>query len=212
MPTFEYFLDIVVTQLFVNSYGFSYTTVYMMEQIYTLFCSITLFNLASWMFIVINSSIMNNFTTVQELSSTPENTQWQQNVFQGSRTQPVLIANSRKVLGAQRRLANLAVIELRTMETYYQNRYQLCLFLFSNNVDLKNNNRNYGAPIIAINLFQTMKLSMILLRKGTSAPVTPLFTGQGARHFPAFRRPWLHHWCVSCYQIFVQFLIVSWWQ
>jgi len=29
---------------------------------------------------------MNNFTTVQELSRTPENTQGQQNVFQGSRT------------------------------------------------------------------------------------------------------------------------------
>jgi len=37
----------------------------------------------------------------------PENTQGQQNVFEGSRTQPVLIANSRKILGAQGRLATL---------------------------------------------------------------------------------------------------------
>jgi len=31
------------------------------------------------------------------------------------------------------------------METYkkQKNRYQLCLFVFINNVDLKNNNRNY---------------------------------------------------------------------
>jgi len=29
---------------------------------------------------------MNNFATVQELSRMPENTQGQQNVFQGSRT------------------------------------------------------------------------------------------------------------------------------
>jgi len=29
------------------------------------------------------------------------------------------------------------------MEAYKKNRYQLRLFLFINNVDLKNNNRNY---------------------------------------------------------------------
>jgi len=52
-----------------------------MEQIYTLFCSSTLFNLDSWMFNVINSSVMKNFTTVQELSRKLENTQGQQNVF-----------------------------------------------------------------------------------------------------------------------------------
>jgi len=34
---------------------------------------------------VINSSIITNFKTVQELSRTLENTQRQQNVFQGSR-------------------------------------------------------------------------------------------------------------------------------
>jgi len=38
------------------------------------------------MFNVIIRSVMNNFTTVQELSRTPENTQLQLNVFQGSRT------------------------------------------------------------------------------------------------------------------------------
>jgi len=57
-----------------------------MEQIYTLFCSITLFNLDPCMFTVINSSIMNNFKTVQELLRMLENTQAQQKVFQISRT------------------------------------------------------------------------------------------------------------------------------
>jgi len=38
------------------------------------------------MFNVINSSIINNFTTVQELSRTLENIQGQQKIFQGSRT------------------------------------------------------------------------------------------------------------------------------
>jgi len=38
------------------------------------------------MFNVINSSILKIFTTVQELSSTPENAQGQQKVFQWSRT------------------------------------------------------------------------------------------------------------------------------
>ena len=38
-----------------------------------------------------------------------------------------------------------AVKELRAMESYkkQRNRYQLRLFLFINNVDLKNDNRNY---------------------------------------------------------------------
>jgi len=44
--------------------------------------SITLPYLDSGMFNVMNSSIMNNFTIVQELSRTPENTEGQQNVFQ----------------------------------------------------------------------------------------------------------------------------------
>ena len=35
-----------------------------------------------------------------------------------------------------------AVQQLRAMETYKKNRYK-CLFLFINNVDLKNKNRNY---------------------------------------------------------------------
>jgi len=38
------------------------------------------------MFNAINSSVMNNFTTAQELSKTPENIQGQQNVFQRPRT------------------------------------------------------------------------------------------------------------------------------
>jgi len=40
-----------------------------------------------------------------------------------------------------------AVKELRAMETYKKkSRYQLCLFLFSNNNDIQNNNRNYRKP------------------------------------------------------------------
>ena len=41
--------------------------------------------------------------------------------------------------------AGVAVKMLRTMETYNKqiNRYQLCLFLFINNVDFKTNNINY---------------------------------------------------------------------
>jgi len=49
------------------------------------------------MFNVINSSIMNNFTTVQELSRTPENTPGQQSVFQGSRIWPVFISGVTRV-------------------------------------------------------------------------------------------------------------------
>jgi len=43
------------------------------------------------MFGVINSWIMDSFTIIQELWRTPENSQGQQNVFQGSRTYPFLI-------------------------------------------------------------------------------------------------------------------------
>jgi len=56
---------------------------------------------------VINSSIMDNFTTVQELTRTPENIQGQRNTFQGKRTLPVLIANIRRLLCAQGHLATL---------------------------------------------------------------------------------------------------------
>jgi len=56
-----------------------------------------------------------------------------------------------------------AVKELRAMETKktQNNRYQMCLFLFINNVDRKNNNRNYrthsefsGCSNSCINLLQ----------------------------------------------------------
>jgi len=58
-----------------------------MEQIYVaILFSITQLNLESIMLNAINSSVMNNFTTVQELSRTLQNTQGQQNVFQASRT------------------------------------------------------------------------------------------------------------------------------
>jgi len=64
------------------------------------------------MFNVINCSILSNYTTVHELSRTPEKPQGQQNAFQGSKAQPVLIANSRKILGAQGRLATLGQTEV----------------------------------------------------------------------------------------------------
>jgi len=57
-----------------------------MEQFYTLFCSIALFNLDSSVLIVINSSTIKIFATVEELSRTPENTQGQENIFQEPRT------------------------------------------------------------------------------------------------------------------------------
>jgi len=62
-----------------------FTTELKMKQIYTLFCSFTLFILDSSMFNVINSSKMNNLKTIQEFSRTPENIQGQ-HVFQESRT------------------------------------------------------------------------------------------------------------------------------
>jgi len=61
------------------------------------------------MFNAINSSTMKNFATVQELLRMPENTQGQQNVFQGSRTSPVLIPNLGKTLGAQGRLTSFVI-------------------------------------------------------------------------------------------------------
>jgi len=51
-------------KLFLNCLIFWYYTTVKMEQISTLFCSITLFNLDSLMFKRISSSIMNNFTTL----------------------------------------------------------------------------------------------------------------------------------------------------
>ena len=48
---------------------------------------------------------MKIFLKIQEFSRTPEKIQGQQDVFQESRRKRVLIANSRKVLGAQGHLA-----------------------------------------------------------------------------------------------------------
>jgi len=96
------------TQPFLNSLLF--TTELKMKQIYTLFCSLTLFILDSGMFNAINSSKMNNLRNIQDFSRTPENIQGQQDVFQESRTKRVLIANSRTIHGAQGRLATLDTI------------------------------------------------------------------------------------------------------
>jgi len=54
-----------------------------------------------------NSSQIKYLKNIHEFSRTPENTQGQQDVFQESRAQRVLIANSRTILGAQGRLATL---------------------------------------------------------------------------------------------------------
>jgi len=77
----------MTTQPFLNSVLFT-TQLKMLKlkQIYTLFCSFTLFVLGSWMSNVINSSKVNNLKTIQELSRMPENIQGQQDVFQESST------------------------------------------------------------------------------------------------------------------------------
>jgi len=63
------------------------------------------------MFNVTNSSKMNSLKTIQEFSRTPKNIQGQHDVFQGSWTQQILTANSRTIVGAQRRLATISAIE-----------------------------------------------------------------------------------------------------
>ena len=69
--------------------------------------------------------------------------------FQGH---SVHMVESMQLQSPQRRrssgMAGREVNELRAMEAYKKqiNRYQLCLFLFSNNVDFKNNNINYRKP------------------------------------------------------------------
>jgi len=66
----------MTTQLFLNSLFLlhSCTNLHVILFGYTVECSIKI------------NSIMNNSITVQEFSRTPENSQGQQNVFQGSRT------------------------------------------------------------------------------------------------------------------------------
>jgi len=66
------------------------TQLFKMEQIYTVFWSITSFSFDSWMFSVISSSILNSFTTVQELSRTPDKTQgqWCRRGEEGMQTHP----------------------------------------------------------------------------------------------------------------------------
>jgi len=58
-------LVMTMTQLFLNSLRYT-TQLFKMIQIYALFCSITLFNLQSWTFSVINSSILNNSPTISK--------------------------------------------------------------------------------------------------------------------------------------------------
>ena len=71
---------------------------------------------------------------------------WCHNMTSYSRLQTNVCWHNMHVQGCRSSgRAGWAVKEFRAMETYKQqkNRYQLCLFLFINNVDLKNNNRNY---------------------------------------------------------------------
>ena len=76
------------------------TTELKIKQMYTLFCSFTLFIFYSWMFNVINSSKMNNLKTIQEFSKTTR-------CFSRIKDITSLIPNSRTILGAQGRLATL---------------------------------------------------------------------------------------------------------
>ena len=91
-------MTIVTTQVFLNSLLFTTQLLRWNKSSPTYYSVtvVTLFNLDSWMLNVINRSIMNNFTTVPELSRTPENAQRQQHVFEASRTLPVLIAHFKK--------------------------------------------------------------------------------------------------------------------
>ena len=68
------------------------------------------------MFNVINSSLMKNSLNIKEFSRTPENIQGKQDVFQESRTKRILIANSRRILGAQGRLGTLAGVDFSKEE------------------------------------------------------------------------------------------------
>ena len=70
------------------------------------------------MFNVIHSSKMNNLKTIQEFSRTSENIQGQQDIFQESRTQRLLIANSRIVLGAQGRRETLFECLMKRYRTF----------------------------------------------------------------------------------------------
>ena len=80
------------------------------------------------------------------------------------------------------------------METYKKqkkNRYQLCLLLFNNNVDLKNNKGNWTyRKFVSIWSWYAMKTPMMLLLKKTPPPPLPPFWkvwGQYPRS-PAHRR------------------------
>ena len=105
------------TQFFFNNLLFT-TQLFKMEQIYTLFCSCTLFILDSWIFKLINSSPIKIFKNIHEFSRTPENIQGQHDVFQESRTKRDLIANSRTVLGPQGRLATLSRVLLSSARPF----------------------------------------------------------------------------------------------
>jgi len=61
-----------------------------MEQIYTLFCTFALLILDSSMFNAINSSKMNSLKAIEEFSTTLEDIQGQQDVFQELSTKQVL--------------------------------------------------------------------------------------------------------------------------
>ena len=91
------------------------------------------------------------------------------------------------------------------METYKKKViYQLCLFLFSNNADFKNNNRNYWKPFwifwcahicnlsVSIRYYKPWKYPWSSYEKAPPPPLPPLLKEQEwqhPHHLPAFRRP-----------------------
>jgi len=85
-----------------------------------------------------------------------------------------------------------------------KNNYQLCLFLFSNYVDLKNNKRNYRKPFRIFWVREQLQkicfnsglinheITYDTVMKRHLCPRYTLLKGQGGqcpRYFPALRRP-----------------------
>ena len=91
----------------------------------------------------------------------------------------------------EHRLGRRGSKKLRAMETYEKqtNWYQLCLLLFNNNVDLKNNKRNHR-KFVSIWSWQTIKLPMMLLWKRRLCPRCSPFEIHGG-NASAIRRPCL---------------------
>jgi len=108
------------------------------------------------------------------------------------KTEKSIVSVRRWVWPMQGHRGSDRAVKLRAMETYknQKTRFQLYSFLFSSNVDLKNNNKiiekhskfsgcaNSCNKLVSSRFWKTMKLPTILLWKGTSAPVAPLLKSQ----------------------------------